>query len=149
MRTEPHAGPVRRATCLALAAAAMALSPMACGRSGPELARVTGTVTYQGKPVPKGTVSFVSTEPGRRNATGQLDEQGNYRLQTEEPGDGAELGDFDVAIFSHDEPILDYRPKVPVKAQRLIPEKYENPKTSGLKKTVKSGSNTFNFELTD
>src|SRR5438270_6525307 len=133
MRTRRDVGPVRRACCLALAAAAMALSPMACGRSGPEMARVSGTVTYQGKPVPKGTVSFVSTEPGRRNATGRLDEQGFYRLQTEEPSDGAEVGDFDVALYSHNEPILDYRPKVPVKAERLIPEKYENPKTSGLK----------------
>jgi hypothetical protein len=35
------------------------------------------------------------------------------------------------------------------KPQPLTPEKYENPKTSGLRKTVKSGSNTFDFELTD
>jgi hypothetical protein len=27
--------------------------------------------------------------------------------------------------------------------------KYENPKTANLKRTVKSGSNTFDFELTD
>jgi len=113
------------------------------------MARVSGKVTYQGKPVPKGTVSFVSTDPGRRNATGQLDQNGNYRLQTEEPDDGAELGDYQVTLYSHEEPILDYRPKVPVKAQRLVPQKYEDPKTSGLKRTVKSGSNTFDFELTD
>jgi hypothetical protein len=149
MRSQPHAGPGRRASCLALVAAAVALTPLACGRSGPEMARVSGTVTYQGKPVPKGTVSFVSPDAARRNATGQLDANGYYRLQTEEPGDGAELGDYDVAFYAHEEKILDYRPKEPVKPQRLIPEKYENPKTSGLKRTVKSGSNTFNFELTD
>jgi len=149
MRSQIPVGPGRRASFLALTAAAMALSPLACGRSGPEMARVSGTVTYQGKPVPKGTVSFVSTDPARRNATGQLDANGFYRLQTEEPGDGAEVGDYEVTIFSHEEKILDYRPKEPVKAQRLIPEKYENPKTSGLKRTVKSGSNTFDFPLTD
>src|SRR5262249_35449247 len=120
MRTHPRAGRCRRASLLALSAAAVALTPLACGRSGPEMARVTGTVTYQGKPVTKGTVSFVATDPGRRNATGQLDAQGYYRLQTEEPGDGAEVGDYDVALYSHAEPLLDYRPKVPVKAQRLI-----------------------------
>ncbi len=97
----------------------------------------------------KGTVSFVSTEPSRRNATGQLDPNGKYTLQTEAPGDGAELGDYEVTIYSHDEQILDYTPKVPVKPQPLVPTKYESPKTSGLKRTVKTGSNTMNFELTD
>ena len=148
-RSGSDAGPGGRAVFLALAVAAVALTPLACGRSGPEMARVSGKVTYQGKPVPKGTVSFVSTDPGRRNATGQLDQSGYYRLQTEEPDDGAELGDYQVTLYSHEEPILDYRPKVPVKAQRLVPQKYEDPKTSGLKRTVKSGSNTFDFELTD
>lgn len=149
MRPRPQIGPARRASFLTLAAAAMALTPLACSGSGPEMARVSGTVTYNGKPVPKGTVSFVSTEPGRRNATGMLDENGYYRLQTENPGDGAEVGDYDVTIYSHDEKILDYKPKVPVKAERLVPAKYEDPKTSGLKRTVKSGSNTYDFPLTD
>jgi len=113
------------------------------------MARVYGKVTYNGKPVPKGTVSFVSHDPERRNATGQLDSQGSYQLQTENPKDGAQVGEYEVAIYSHNEPILDYRPKVPAKVERLIPEKYENPATSTLKRTVKSGSNTFDFELTD
>ena len=147
-RSEPYAGGGGRASLLVLSAA-LAITPMACSRSGPELASVTGKVTYQGKPVMKGTVSFVATEPSRRNATGLLDPNGMYKLQTEEPGDGAELGDYDVTIFSHDEPILDYTPKEPVKPKPLVPTKYESPKTSGLKRTVKSGSNTMNFELTD
>jgi hypothetical protein len=146
---------------LALAAAAMALTPLACGESGPEMARVTGTVTYKGKPVSKGTIAFVSTSPGRPNATAKLDASGYYRLQTRDPGDGAELGDYDVTIYSRDDPtetiggqnvVPQFIPKKsaqPAKPQRLTPEKYENPKTSGLRKTVKSGSNTFDFELTD
>jgi hypothetical protein len=148
-RYEPHAGPGGRAFFLALAAAAVALTPLGCGSSGPEMASVSGKVTYQGKPVPKGTIAFVATDPSRPNATGQLDANGFYRLQTRESNDGAELGDYDVTIYSHEEPILQYIPKVPVKPQRLSPAKYENPKTSGLKRTVKSGSNTFDFELTD
>lgn len=149
MRLQSQVGPGRRRALFLALAAAVALTPVACGSSGPPMARVSGTVTYMGKPVTKGVVSFVSTDPSRRNATGQLDKSGNYRLQTEEPGDGAELGDYDVTLYSHDEPLLDYRPKVPVKPQRLIPEKYENPKTSNTKRTVKSGSNTFDLELTD
>jgi hypothetical protein len=122
------------------------------------MARVSGTVTYKSKPVPKGTIAFVATDPGRPNATGKLDANGYYRLQTREAGDGAELGDYDVTIASRDDPttniggqnvIPQFMPKTPAKPQRLTPEKYENPKTSGLRRTVKSGSNTFNLELTD
>lgn len=129
--------------------AAAALTAAGCGSSGPEMARVSGTVTHNGKLVPKGTVSFVATQAGGRNATGELDANGSYRLQTEETNDGVLLGDYKVAIYSHAEEILDYTPKVPIKVERLIPEKYENPDTSDLKRTVKSGSNTFDFELTD
>jgi hypothetical protein len=113
------------------------------------MARVTGKVSYQNKPVMKGTVTFVAASPSARNASGILDPNGYYTLQTETAGDGAQLGDYDVTIYAHDEQVLDYKPKVPVKAERRTPEKYENPKTSGLKATVKSGSNEFNFDLTD
>jgi hypothetical protein len=146
-RSKSHAGLCGRAGLLALVA--LALTPLACGTAGPEMARVSGKVTYQGKPVPKGTVTFVSTNAARRNAVGQLDANGTYRLQTEQPGDGAEPGDYDVTVYSHDDVILDYKPKTPTPPKILSPEKYENPKTSGLKRTVKSGSNTFDLELTD
>lgn len=149
MRSRLGAGPVCRRFSLALAVAAVVLTPLGCGKGGPVMGRVSGTVTYKGQPVKKGTVSFVSTEATRRNATGQLDANGYYTLQTEEPGDGAEVGDYEVALYSHQEKILDYTPKTPVKPERTIPEKYENPKTSGLKKTVQSGSNKFDFDLTD
>src|SRR6185312_987326 len=97
-----------------LAVAVAALIPMACGATGPGMAQVSGKVTYNGNPVPKGTVSFQSTIPGGRNATGMIDPNGSYRLQTENPGDGALVGDYIVAIYAHDEPVLDYIPKTPV-----------------------------------
>jgi len=139
------AGPLARLVVLACAS----LVPVACGSTGPNMARVTGKVTYQGKPVPKGSVTFVSTAEGGRNATGQLDPEGNYTLQTEQPGDGALVGDYLVTIYAHDEPILDYIPKKPIPPKILTPTKYEKVETSGLKATVKSGSNKFDFDLTD
>jgi len=146
-RSEP---PVRLDGCARLLVlATLALTPLACGRSGPEMAQVTGKVSYQGKPVMKGTVTFVAANPNSRNATGHLDPNGYYKLQTETAGDGAELGDYQVTIYTHDEQILDYKPKVPIKVERRTPAKYENPRTSDLKATVKSGSNEFNFQLTD
>jgi hypothetical protein len=122
------------------------------------MARVSGTVTYQGKPVPKGAIAFVATDPSRPNATGKLDANGYYRLQTREAADGAQLGDYDVTISSRDDTPMNiggqnivpqFVPKTPAKPRRLTPEKYEDPKKSGLRRTVKSGSNTFDFELTD
>lgn len=112
------------------------------------MAQVTGKVTYQGKPVPKGTITFVS-EKGGRNATGQLDPQGNYRLQTEKPGDGALLGEYKVTVYAHDEPVLDYTPTTPVKPKILTPTKYETPESTDLKATVKSGTNNLDFALAD
>ena len=52
-----------------------------------------------------------------------------------------------MTIYAHDEPILDYIPKTPVPPKLLVPAKYEKPETSGLKATVKSGSNPINFDL--
>src|SRR5262249_53455771 len=136
----------------------MVMSPLGCGESGPEMARVSGTVTYQGKPVPKGAIACVATDPGRPNATGKLDANGYYRLQTREAGDGAQLGDYDVTISSRDDTPMNiggqnvvpqFIPKKAAQPQRLTPAKYEDPKTSGLRRTVKSGSNEFNLELTD
>jgi len=137
----------RRACLLALSATTLAA--FACGSSGPAMGRVSGTVTYKGKPVPKGTVSFLPTTPGARNATGEIHPDGSYSLQTENPNDGAQVGEYSVTIFSHDEPVLDYVPTKPVPKKILTPQKYEKPDTSGLKATVASGSNTVNFELTD
>ncbi len=122
--------------------------PLACGKSGPEMARVTGKVTYGGKPVPKGTITFIPVAEGR-NAVGALGPDGTYRLQTEQPGDGALLGDYKVTISAHDEAVLDYIPAKPVAPKLLAPAKYEDPKTSDLKATIKSGSNTIDFALTD
>jgi hypothetical protein len=136
----------RGGVCLVMLAA-LALTPVGCGKAG--MSSVSGTVTYNGKPVPKGVITFVAGSPEGRNATGQLDQNGKYRLQTEEPGDGAQVGNYDVTIYAHDEVILDYKPKVPVEPKILAPTKYESPKTSGLKREVKSGANTFDFELTD
>src|SRR4051794_39512672 len=69
-----------------------------CGSGGPAMGRVSGTVKVDGQPLTKGTVTFVSTDGQRPNATGAIDSNGNYTLQTTEPGDGAVVGSYKVAI---------------------------------------------------
>lgn len=136
---------------LALAVAGLAAG---CGgSSGPELARVTGTVSYQGKPISQGTISFQPTDPSGTPATGIIGADGSYALQTTEPGDGARLGSYAVAIRSVEgepEIPLDYIPKKkPPAPKALVPEKYSNPMSSGLTAKVESGRNTINFDLAD
>lgn len=121
-----------------------------CGGSdGPEMAKVTGKVTYQGKPLTKGTISFVSTDPSRSNANSVIGPDGSYSLQTTNPGDGAVVGDYKIVVSDVDPNSLNTpAPGEPVKKQeRLIPEKYENPDASGLTRKVVSGSNTFDIAL--
>src|SRR5262249_12270439 len=123
------------------------LAPVGCGQSGPEKARVSGKVTYQGKPVPKGPIAFIPVAADGRNAPGALRDDGTYTLQTEESNDGAQLGEYKVTISARDDPVLDYVPVTPVKPKMLAPAQYENPETSGLKATVVRGSNVFDFDL--
>jgi hypothetical protein len=145
--TDPQPGAWRLARLFALVVVAM--TPLACGQSGPEMASVSGKVTYNGKPVPKGTISFVPVTQGGRNAVGEIGPDGSYKLQTEQPGDGAQLGDYKVTVSAHDEEVLQYIPKTPVKPKLLAPAKYENPNTTDLKATVKRGSNPYSFDLKD
>jgi hypothetical protein len=132
----------------AILLAASAFIPIGCGSRGPEMASVSGTVTYKGAPVPMGTVTFQPVEPAKgRAATGAIQPDGSYTLQTENPDDGALVGDYRVSISARDEVVLDYRPAKPVPPKLLVPEKYEDPATSGLTATVKSGRNRIPFEL--
>ncbi len=130
----------------------LGLIGMACGGAeGPELAPVSGTVTYKGKPVTEGIVSFQPAGPDGAPATGTIGADGSYSLQTG-PDEGARLGEYRVAVSARDEP--DTPPdtaapplKAMPKVKSQLPLKYEDPGTSTLTRTVKSGRNAINFEL--
>ncbi len=120
-----------------------------CGSGGPVMGRVSGTVSYQGKPIPKGSITFVPTDGTRPSATGTI-ENGAYTLQTTEPGDGAVVGGYKVAVSDIDANALNTAlPGMPVQAPKsAIPKKYGDANASGLTADVQSGSQTKNFELT-
>jgi hypothetical protein len=113
------------------------------------MARVRGTVTYKGQPVKQGTISFVPRDAAKPGASSRIGPDGTYDLQTQEPGDGARLGEYRVIVSGYDPKILDTvrAPGTPVERKTEIPKKYENADTSGLTATVKAGSNTFDFPL--
>jgi hypothetical protein len=123
-----------------------------CGKSHPSCIQVSGRVTYRGKPVTSGYVSFVrigqnSAEGLTRPATGELDEGGSYAMKTFQKDDGVLPGEYGVSIVS-----VEYGHKrEPTGAlPSLIPRKYASIDTSGLKATVPadaSGRLTLDFDL--
>jgi hypothetical protein len=71
----------------------VALFALAAGCGGPSLAKVSGTVKYQGKPVPNASIVFMNDKnnayPGRTNADGEYTitaiPYGDYRVYFQEP----------------------------------------------------------------
>jgi hypothetical protein len=149
--------------CLVLLASAASLSGCGTDPDKPKLGRVWGKVTYNGKAVTKGVVSFVpSGGPGAQTgqpATGEIGADGSYSLTTFESGDGAVLGEHkvivqaredDPALKGHGMPIPDKDGRLNIKPPTyLVPRKYETAEKSPLRFTVKEGSNTYNIDLTD
>ena len=143
---------------------------MGCADDGTGLGRrykVTGKVTYNGAPVPHGTVNFIPTKPPSpegRAATGQI-KDGFYSLSTTGNDDGALPGEYNVAIVAMDVDMAsaasspaeggrihegDDKYQNAIKnAKKLIPDKYGVSETSGLKAIVESSAKTIDFPLTD
>ena len=120
----------------------------------------SGIVTYQGKPVPKGTVTFVPEDArAGRVASGEFAEDGSFTLTTHVRGDGALPGRYRVTVISQEVdrsripkvgpgmPLLDRKHKVT--ARELVPRKYGSPTTTPLLEEVKPESNRFTFTLND
>ena len=62
-----------------------------CGKGDyPEMARVTGTVTYKGKPVPNMMVNFMPT--AGRPSWGKTDADGKFEMIYDEYKKGVEMG---------------------------------------------------------
>jgi len=135
-----------------------------CGSDGlPKRYKVSGKVTYKGAPVAKGTVSFYPVKSSGENPGGFGNiVDGYYTLTTFKDGDGALPGEYEVSIDSREVDLKEAEKragggamrqddvaKANAKAKLLIPRKYVETATSGLKATVKTSSNTFDFELQD
>lgn len=131
----------------------------------PKLVPVSGTVTRKGAPVEKAQVAFINPDASR-NAIGETDSQGKFRLGTFGNADGAILGDH-VVIVTKAAAVAAASPAGPpkpedlakmasagqmtaVKSDQSIPAKYGDPKTTSLKATVKGdGQDDFTFDLVD
>lgn len=131
----------------------VAVSLSACNR-GPHMVPVKGEVLLDGKPVEGAAVLF-TPEAGGRPADGVTDKDGKFSLQTYEPGDGAPVGKYKVAIVGMRMTGIQATADGlsgevdPGKVREIwfVPKKYSTPESSGLEAEVKRGLTPLKFEL--
>jgi hypothetical protein len=118
------------------------------GSTGPELTRITGLVTFDGKPVGPGTVGFVPIDPLGSPASGTIEKNGKFKMSVFNPGDGALPGSYKVAVTVVKEPAHGDDKGNLFPPTFLSPERYMNPDTSGFTITVeKRKPQDVKFEL--
>lgn len=121
-----------------------------CGGSDrPSVYPVTGHVLYRGQPVQDAEVTFLPAKGPI--ASGKTDAQGQFRLSTFVPEDGAVAGEHTVLISKKEKYVDPKMPNSPYEMSRdVLPVRYGSASTSPLKETVKpNGPNQFTFELTN
>jgi hypothetical protein len=107
----------------------------------------SGVVTLDGKPIPRGTVSFHPVAGGPA-AYAMIQEDGSYTIQTGRAG-GLPAGDYQVSVTANENSTVAQTSKggPPPPGKSITPAWYRMRETSGLQFTVKPGSNTLNLEL--
>ena len=122
--------------------AALVLLPFS-GCGGPEtpVYPVTGKVTYNGKPLPTGSVTYIPIAAGP-SATGRIREDGTYTLTTFTEGDGAVPGDHQVLISAM---LMTTPEALPAP---LLPDKFSSGNSGVTKKVEPIDQNTLDLELT-
>ena len=109
---------------------------------------VTGVVTLDSSPVPRGTVTFkpIGTGP---SAYGQVGPDGSYTLRTGRE-EGIPPGQYQVAVVANEPAPMKQTASggPPPPGKPITPAWYKRPETSGLQFTVEPGSNDINLELT-
>lgn len=115
-----------------------------CGEKSVPVYPVTGTVTFNDQTLSTGTVTFFPVDQGPA-VTGEIKEDGTYRLTMRDGRQGAPAGQYRVAVSAVR--ITDRGEAIP-----LIPSKYSTGKTSGLTATVEKDpqgeTNVYDVKLT-
>jgi hypothetical protein len=121
----------------------VALAATGCSEKGGSTGTVSGTVTYNGQPVPVGTISFLA-EDGR-SMTGELKSDGTYKV------DKVPTGKNKVAVQTPAARGANAPADIMGNTTQVkpvpIPEKYGDNSKSGLSLEVKKGTQTFDITL--
>lgn len=108
---------------------------------------VSGTVTFEGKPLGTGFVSFVGSE-GYAVASGEI-RDGRYTLSTSASRPGIDAGEYAVRVESWEEEpgaVRDDGSFAP--GRSAIPKRYQDVTKSGLSAKVTPSDRRFDFQLT-
>jgi hypothetical protein len=130
----------------AVGAALLLWAVAGCGSHG----NVSGTVSYQGKPLVWGTVQFEGSDGIVRS--GNIDTDGHYTIS------GVATGEAKVAVSSINPKSSDFqpmqregapppKPRPEITGWFEIPKKYDTPFGSGLTYPIKSGDNKIDIKL--
>lgn len=120
------------------------------GKKGPEVVRVSGTVTRNGQPVPNLFLNFVPTQG--RPSWGITDEQGRYTLNYTRGQDGAVTGTHKVWVkYKPSDPgeemaMMQGRAKVPQELAEIV-EKYGKQETTPLEFQISEDGQVIDIAL--
>lgn len=136
--------PLRKCCLTVACGVSLLIGVTGCGNPG--MAKVSGTVTWQGTPVPDAVVQFLPTsKPG---AGGRTDAEGRFSLTTLKPGDGAYVGQGRVTITPYVEWVGSDNPRPLSRPRPDIPERYRTPDKTPLTAEVVAGKkNVIDFKL--
>ena len=107
-----------------------------CGKSGPEIAPVSGRITLAGKPLEKADIVF-QPDNGQPPASGRTDSDGRYELAYKRGVMGGPVGQNLVQIRVSREL---------VRNPPIIAAKFNS--KSELHREIKAGQNEFDFDVT-
>ena len=147
--------PTLRRVGLGCALALLGLAVLIPGCSGPKrpsVHPVRGQVLFQGRPTPGAFVAFHPVEPHSRDVPHPIayaDAEGRFALGTYGSHDGAPAGEYAVTVVW-------WSPVQLAKAQEgdaaaptnRLPARYGDAKRSGLRASVREGSNDLTVQLT-
>jgi len=137
-RLPPSAFPL---LCLLLAAG--------CGKSGPELVTVRGTVTYGGGEWPtEGMLYFTPDRPAAgmptRPGRAKFGPDGSFSATSFEEGDGLVPGHYMVSVECWKVPPEMGSTRPPVS---YVPDKYQGGQTSGVDLTIEPGASSAKLDF--
>jgi hypothetical protein len=132
--------PMRVVTVFAVLFAAD-LAPVDDKKTEPKGEEVSCKITFKGKPLPVGTVTFVTSDEKTKVAA-LIAEDGTYKAVVP-------AGEYKITITT-----LVPKKKDDKEPEKKVPElkihpKYGDPKTTPLTAAIKEGKNELNIELTD